>query len=204
MDELGLERAAIAGNSMGGRVAMEMAMLKSKRVQAVACLCPVAAFTHRPALGVVRVLRPEFGILAGRLPRSRIQRGLRDLFADASSVDDAWYEAAIDDFLTTWRSPRARMAFFCALRNIYLDEPDGDDGFWARLANLKTPSLYIYGRRDVLITHRFGPKVQKVLPSAKVLVWDDCGHVPQLEHSDRTVKEMLGFFATVSTTQKAG
>jgi pimeloyl-ACP methyl ester carboxylesterase len=204
MDGLGLERSAVAGNSMGGRVAMEMAMLRPERVRAVACLCPVAAFTHRPALGLVRALRPEFGVLAGRLPRARIQKGLRDLFADASTIDDAWYEAAIDDFLTTWRSPRARMAFFCALKNIYLDEPDGDEGFWSRLAHLKTPALYIYGRRDVLITHRFGLKVQEVLPSARVLVWDDCGHVPQLEHSERTAEELLDFFATVTTTQKAG
>jgi pimeloyl-ACP methyl ester carboxylesterase len=204
LDELGIERAVVAGNSMGGRVAMEMGMLFPERVGAIACLCPAAAFSKRPALALVRLLRPEFGILAGRLPRARIRAALMDLFVNPSSIEGTWYDAAIDDFLRTWRSPRARLAFFCSLQRIYLDQPYGENGFWSRLANLKTPALYIYGKQDRLITYKFGLKVQKVVPSAKVAMWDDCGHVPQLEHPERTARTMLDFFATVSAGQKAG
>jgi hypothetical protein len=34
-------------------------------------------------------------------------------------------------------------------------------------------------------------------------VWSDCGHVPQLEHPERTVDEMTKFFSSVETSAKA-
>jgi pimeloyl-ACP methyl ester carboxylesterase len=195
LDELAIDRTFVAGNSMGGRIAMELAMTHAERVEALACLCPAAAFSRRPALGLVRFLRPEAGIVATRLPRARILSQLRQLFADPGCVEDSWYEAAVDDFLSVWKSPRARISFFAALRNIYLDEPDGDEGFWTRLARLPVPALFVYGQRDLLITHHFGKKVQRMLPAAKVVVWNDCGHVPQIEFPERTADLMTDFFA---------
>ncbi|MPZ70533.1 MAG: alpha/beta fold hydrolase [Actinobacteria bacterium] len=198
LDVLGYESAMFAGNSMGGRVAMEIAMLEPERAKAIACLCPAAAFSNRPALWLVKLARPELGFFAPRLPRSQIISGLRQLFADPEVLQQGWYEAATDDFLSSWRSPRTRMAFFAAARHIYLDEPLGDAGFWARLRMMQTPSLFIYGAKDALITHRFGGRVQRELPSAEVEVWDDCGHVPQIEHPLMTADRLLGFFGQVS------
>jgi pimeloyl-ACP methyl ester carboxylesterase len=204
MEVTGLRDALVAGNSMGGRVAMEVAMREPRMVRAIACLCPVAAFYERPFLWAARFARPEAGIFAMRLPRAYLAQQLRHLFSDPRRLHDDWYEAAIDDFLQTWRRPTARMAFLAALKNIYVEEPGGESGFWARLGKLKVPALYVYGRQDVLISPRFGSRVAKALPAAKVEVWDDCGHAPQLEHPERTAETMLEFFATVASKQKAG
>ena len=199
LDELGHDDPALlVGNSMGGRVAMEVAMRTPERVQAIACLCPAAAFTHRPGVLLARLMRPELSLLAGKLPRNRMRDGMRHLFADSTCVAEDWYEAAIDDFLDVWKSPRARLAFFRSLRQIYLDEPEGDRGFWHRLEMMQTPALFIYGKRDTLITHRFGRKIRKHLPNATVRVWNDCGHVPQIEFPDRTVRAIRRFFTSVS------
>lgn len=194
IDALGYDSVYVAGNSMGGRIAMELGMDHPDRVGGIACLCPAAAFTRRPALALVRALRPELGIVASRLPRSRILPQMRGLFADPRCVEPEWYEAAVDDFLHVWRSPRARMAFFASLRNIYLDEPEGERGFWTRLGGMSVPSLYIYGRHDALISHRFARKVQRTLPGAEVVVWSDCGHVPQIEFPDRSARVLEQFF----------
>lgn len=203
MEMTGLRGAVVAGNSMGGRVAMEVAMREPRMVRAIACLCPVAAFYERPFLWAARMARPEAGIFAARLPRAYLAEQLRRLFSDPKRLHDDWYEAAIDDFLQTWRRPTARMAFLASLKNIYVEEPHGDAGFWARLAKLQVPALYVYGRQDVLISSRFGGRVAKALPAAKVEVWDDCGHAPQLEHPDRTAQTMLDFFATARPGRKA-
>ena len=194
LDELGYASAAVAGNSMGGRISMEMALRAPHRIESIVCLSPAAAFSRRPALALARLARPELGILVGRLPRSQVKDGLKSLFAKPSRLEDSWYEAAIDDFLSTWKSPRARVAFFRSLRNIYLDEPMGENGLWTRLSEMETPSLYVYGKRDVLITHHFSKKVARHVPHAKVAVWHDCGHVPQIEFPERTVKTMTDFF----------
>lgn len=201
LDSFGYDRALLAGNSMGGRIVMECAMSYPDRVEAIACLCPATAFSHRPAVLIARLLRPELSMLARRLPRKRMKEGLKQLFGDESCLDDAWYDAAIDDFLDVWKSPRARIAFSRSLRNIYLDEPDGVKGFWTRLAKMQTPSLFIYGKKDVLITHHFGPKIRNTLPDAKVLVWADCGHVPQIEFPERTTKAMSNFYAAAAPSR---
>lgn len=198
MDVLEIDSAAVAGNSMGGRIAQEMAILEPGRVEAIACLCPVTAFSRRPALWLVRLLRPELAFFAGRLPRTRIKESLKDLFADAGRVDEEWFEAAVDDFLEVWRSPRARMAFSAAARNIYLDEPYGEVGFWTRLAEMSVPSLYLFGRQDALINYRFGRKVKRAVPAARVEVWSNCGHVPQIEHPERTATALAKFFVAAT------
>ncbi len=203
LDELGVRRTLVVGNSMGGRIAMEMAMLRPERVERIACLCPAAAFSHRPALALVRLLRPELSIAAPRLPRSQVLAGLKQLFARPSRLHESWFEAAVDDFLSVWRSPLARVAFFRSLRNIYLDEPLGDTGFWRRLSKMETPALYIYGKRDTLITHHFSHKVSSALPHAEVKVWSDCGHVPQIEFPRRTADAMLGFFGAAASEEPA-
>lgn len=203
LDMVDLDSAFVAGNSLGGRVTMEMAMMEPDRVSGIACLCPAAAFSYRPGLPIVRLLRPEFGFAVMRLPRSYIKDQLKQLFCDPSRIQEDWYDAAIDDFLGRWKNVRARLAFFATLRNIYLDEPEGEAGFWARLTDVKVPSLFIYGRRDVLITHNFSQRVRKHLPAAEVRVWNDCGHVPQLEHPERTVEEITEFFARVGSRAKA-
>lgn len=203
LDAAGYERALIAGNSMGGRIAQEMAMHRPERVEAIACLCPATAFSHRPALWLTRFLRPELGSALALMPRAQLKGTIRSLFARPGRIDDSWYEAAVDDFLATWRSPRARMAFFAAARHLYLEEPNGERGFWARLSLMGTPAFYIYGRRDTVITHHFGSKVRRFVPDAHVEVWDDCGHVPQLEHSDRTADKLLAFFGEVTANGAA-
>lgn len=203
LEELGHDRVVLAGNSMGGRIAQEMAMTEPHKVRSVACLCPVTAFGHRPALLLVRLLRPELSFFASRLPRRRVADMLRDLFADPTCVADEWYEAAVDDFMTVWRSPRARMAFSAAARNIYLDEPAGERGFWTRLKTMETPAYYIFGKQDVLITHDFARKVRNTLPSANVEVWKTCGHVPQIEYPERTARTLLSFFDKVQPKRHA-
>ena len=203
LDQLGLQRVLVAGNSMGGRVAMEMAMRRPERVDGIACLCPAAAFSYRPAVQLVKLLRPELSVLAGRLPRSHVISGLKQLFARPDRLHDTWYEAAVDDFLAIWRSPRARIAFSKSLRNIYLDEPLGDSGFWSRLSQMQTPALYVYGKHDALITHHFARKMRRTIPHARVKVWNDCGHVPQIEFPARTVKTMMEFFHEASPRRQA-
>ena len=204
LDELGHEDAFIAGNSMGGRVAIEMAMLAPERVNAIACLCPAAAFSSRPLLWFARMARVELGIAAPLLPRRYIHSLMRQFFSDPGRIDEAWYDAAFDDFSRGWKSPAARVAFFSAARNIYLDEGSGESGFWTRLASMEPPALFIYGVNDRIISPHFSHRVRAVLPRARVEIWNDCGHVPQLEHPQRAARAMDRFFESCINRQQVG
>jgi pimeloyl-ACP methyl ester carboxylesterase len=101
-------------------------------------------------------------------------------------VDPEIADVAADEFLRTYRAGMARVAFFKAARNIYLEKPNGTDGFWTRLARLQRPALFIWGSEDRLVPARFSRHVEAILPEAPQVVLAECGHVPQIELPERT------------------
>ena len=187
LDHLDLDKAVLVGNSMGGRVAIEAALQAAVRVERIALLAPSPAFIKkREMVGVVRLLRPELSLVPLPLPRALILRNLKRMFARPERLEEAWYEAAVDEFLRIFSTPRGRIAFFSAARQIYLEEPRGESGFWDRLPSLRCPALFVWGDRDRLVPASFARHVEKAVPHARSIVLEDCGHVPQFELPDRT------------------
>src|SRR4051812_27786008 len=191
LDELGVRSAHIVGNSMGGRVAIETGLVDRERVRALVMLSPALAWLRdRRWAPVVRLLRPELGLVQ-MAPRPVVERIVRRLVPGGNR---GWSAAGVDEFLRAYLTPRGRAAFYAAARNIYLDEPHGDDGFWKRLAGLSTDSMFVWGRRDTLVPIAFMKHVERALPSARHVELD-CGHVPQMERPRETHAAMLDFLA---------
>ena len=86
-----------------------------------------------------------------------------------------------NEFCRTYRSRSARIAFFAALRNIYLDAPHGGSGLWTRLTTLLPPALFVWGDSDRLVPAGFSRHVARAVPSARQVILPECGHVPQVE-----------------------
>jgi pimeloyl-ACP methyl ester carboxylesterase len=189
MDGLGIDRAHLVGNSMGGRVALEAGMRHADRIDRLVLLCPAVAWLRdRRYAGIVRLLRPELGLLQVA-PRSVVEGVVRRLVPGAT---DGWAAAGVDEFLRSYLTPRGRAAFYAAARNIYLDEPDGDDGFWTRLSALERDCLFVWGAHDGLVPAGFRRHVEERLPRAEHLVLQ-CGHVPQVEAPAQTHRAMTRF-----------
>src|SRR5919109_260988 len=79
-------------------------------------------------------------------------------------ADRGWVASGVDEFLRCYLTPRGRTAFYEAARNIYLDEPDGDDGFWNRLGGLECDTMFVWGRNDTLVPIAFMRHVERALP----------------------------------------
>jgi pimeloyl-ACP methyl ester carboxylesterase len=189
MDALGLEHAHLVGNSMGGRVALEAGLLDHERTGRLVLLSPALAWLReRRWTPVVRALRPELGLLQVA-PRPVVEALVRRLLPGST---DGWVAAGVDEFLRAYLTPRGRAAFYAAARNIYLDEPHGDNGFWPRLAELSPDALFIWGRHDTLVPIAFMKHVERTLPRARHLELA-CGHVPQLERPRETHAAMREF-----------
>jgi pimeloyl-ACP methyl ester carboxylesterase len=190
--------AVLVGNSLGGRTALEAAFNSPFEVRGLVLLCSAVAFRKlRQLVPFVRLVPDEIAALPVRVPRRMALRGLRGLFADPSRLPDAWYEAAIDEFVRVVTNRQNRLAIFSALRNVYLDEPFGESGFWNRLPALQPPALFVWGDRDVLVPAGFARFVEEALPAARSVVLEDCGHVPQFEHPERTAELIRDFLATL-------
>jgi pimeloyl-ACP methyl ester carboxylesterase len=191
MDALGLERAHIAGNSMGGRVAIEAGLVDRDRVGALLLLSPALAWLRsRPWAPLIRALRPELGLIQPA-PRPVVEAIVRQLVPAANG---GWTDAGIDEFLRAYLTRSGRAAFYAAARNIYLDEPHGEHGFWTRLETLQSDSLFVWGRRDTLVPIGFMKHVERALPHARHVELD-CGHVPQLDRPRETHTAIRKFLA---------
>ena len=202
MDQLGIQRAHLIGNSMGGRVAVEVGLRRPERVRALALLCPAVAFIKRAWHPLVRVARPELGLLPHRYPRRTVASMLGSMFYDVDRLDPALADLVVDDFQRIYGSAGARFAFLSAARNIYLDAPWGKNGFYARLADLEAPSLFVWGSHDPLIPAAFKRHVAEWLPTAEQVVIDCCGHVPQVERPELTNGLLRDFFAVIDARRR--
>jgi pimeloyl-ACP methyl ester carboxylesterase len=197
MDALGIGRAHVAGNSMGGRVAIELGLRHPERVSGLVLLCPAVAFVKRTYHPLVRLMRPELGLLPHRLARAKVEEHFWSLFANPDEIDPSMADVVVDEFQRIYASAGGRIAFLTSARNIYLDAPFGRNGFYGRLSQLEAPALFVWGSHDTVIPPAFARHVARWLPSAEQIVLDGCGHVPQVERAAQCSGLLGRFFARV-------
>jgi pimeloyl-ACP methyl ester carboxylesterase len=191
LDALELDYAHLIGNSMGGRVALEMALQRPDRVRRLGLLAPALAWRReRPWARLLRLTRPELGLVQ-LAPRPLVTAIIHRLIPGA---DEGWTAAGVDEFLRAYLTPAGRAAFYAAARHLYLDEPHGEEGFWTRLSAMEADALFIWGIRDGLVPIAFARHVRETLPHAQHLELD-CGHVPQVERPPETHAALAAFLS---------
>ena len=182
LDALEITCAHVIGHSMGGRAALEVGLRAPDRVGALALMMPSMAWRRpRPWAPWLRLVRPELGLLQ-MAPRAAVEAVVRRLVPGST---DGWLATGVDEFLRAYLDPRGRAAFYAAARNIYLEAPEGQNGFWTRLPKLGRPALFMWGAHDRLVPLAFERHVRAALPQAEHVVVDT-GHVPQLERPAQT------------------
>lgn len=191
----GIDRAVLVGNSLGGRVAVELALQTPERVAGLGLLCPAVAFEEyalvRPLL---RALPTDRAIGWARWPRlaPMVDRALTGMFADPGRVPVDNLLAARQDFVRAMRHGARRRAVAATIRQLALERPEA---FWSRLAGLAVPSLWVFGEADRLVHAGYADRVRAHVPNAEVQRWADCGHVPQFEHPQWTVAALTALAA---------
>jgi pimeloyl-ACP methyl ester carboxylesterase len=183
MDAQGIDRAHMVGNSLGGRVAIEVGLQRPDGVQSLSLLCPSMAWRRRRHfVPIVQLLRPELAAIPHTFGDALVRRQFWSMFSRPERIHPSAADVAVEEFLRTYRSVNARIAFHSAARNIYLEEPTGPHGFYTRLSELEPPAMFVWGDEDPLVPSAFSRYVREALPDARQVVLEQCGHVPQVEH----------------------
>jgi pimeloyl-ACP methyl ester carboxylesterase len=178
LGELGLQRPHVAGNSMGGAIALELAARDA--VASATALSPAGFWTRAEylwcrwtALGVVahlpKPLHPAATSLAGtRLGRFAL---LAQLFGNPSRVPSDEAAATLRDAL---QAPAFRAALAAFGRYAY--EPAG--------AEPTVPVTVAWGNHDWLLPYRLqAPRARRMLPDARHVTLG-AGHVPYFDDPD--------------------
>lgn len=176
MDRLGIARATLVGNSMGGAVATVVAAERPERVAALV-LIDAAGFldaSERPLLLRLAATRVG-GALFERLPlRGRALRlGLRQVFHDPALVT----EERFNEYLAPLLRPGGTASMLSVL-----DSRPLDPGLVARRARkVRAPTLVLWGREDRWIPVEQADRFVAAIAGARKVVFDACGHLPQEE-----------------------
>lgn len=193
MDELKIERAVLVGNSYGGAVALAAAEERPERVAGLVLADSNAFADSRGAsLAPAYVRWPYVGaaLTALALTSDRLVRdGLLKSFHDPSKVTDERV-AAYYLPLTTRAGQRGALE---VRRQRSMERVE------SLLSRVNRPALLIWGDDDRLVPLEEGRRLQAALPSARLLVFDSCGHLPQEEMPERFAAEVAAFASRFKT-----
>jgi pimeloyl-ACP methyl ester carboxylesterase/putative sterol carrier protein len=191
MDELDMGQASIVGNSLGGRIALEMALRWPERVRDLSLLDPsVPGLRWRYLLGFARIIPSEVGAIPFPLRERWVEAVIRRLFADPARLGNASSQLAAAEFIRVNHDAAARMAFVASLRHIVTERPND---FYRRLEQVGQRTLVLFGAEDRLIPPALGARLAQHIPNARLIVLEDCGHVPQFEATDATLDALVSF-----------
>jgi pimeloyl-ACP methyl ester carboxylesterase len=200
LDAMDVEQAMVAGNSMGGRIAIEMALRSPGRVAGLGLVAPaVPGLRWRYLLGFTRVIPTEFGAIPFPLRERWTELVLRRLFGDPSFLNEAALHAASNEFIRIYRNPVARMAFFSSLRHLLTESPEP---FFSSLRRIKQPAVVVLGEHDRLVPPRLGVRLAEHL-RAELIVLPGVGHVPQFEATAETLSALSTLADSVLPSKNA-
>ena len=198
MVALGVERATIVGQSLGGGVAMQLAYQHPQRCERLVLVSSgglgpevswiLRAMTLPGAEYLMPVLFPSFVRDAGNVVSRRLARlGVR-----WPHVEQEWraYVSLAD--------PGNRQSFVRTLRAVV------DPGGQAVSAHDKLylaarlPTLIVWGRRDRIIPMAHGVAAHEALPGSRLVIFDDSGHFPHNEEPEAFADAVAEFIETTA------
>jgi pimeloyl-ACP methyl ester carboxylesterase len=179
--ELKVERASLVGNSMGGWIASSYALKHPSKVERLV-LVDAAGFAPPKDF--------DLAALSGLNPSTR--DGMRQLAGMVFFNRMMSSDAAIDLLLTQRLSAGDGYTIQSLVESIHR----GEDMLDGRLAPLKQPTLIVWGREDGLTPlAREGEKFRQAIPHAEMVVFEQCGHVPQVEKAAEFNAAVLKFLS---------
>jgi pimeloyl-ACP methyl ester carboxylesterase len=184
LDKLGVDRAVLGGNSLGAGVSVRFALAHPARVEALILVDGgySAASTSMP-IGLRLLETPGINwVLSHTLPRFLVEQGMRNVWGDPGKVTPEMVDRAV---ALTQREGNRR-AFIDRFSQRQRGAP-------ARLAEIKVPTLIIWGRRDRLVPLDAARTLNREIAGSTLVVFDDLGHAPEEEDPARTVAAVTRF-----------
>jgi pimeloyl-ACP methyl ester carboxylesterase len=166
LDQLGLDDVTVVGNSIGGWIAAEMALLASPRVSGI-------------------ILVNGVGIQVPDHPIADFFSLTMDQVTQLSYHDPDRFRI---DPATLPPAAQAGMAGNRATLAVYAGTAMSDPTLAGRLSVVETPTRVLWGDSDQIVDPDYGRAFAAAIPSARFQLLTDTGHMPQLETPDQLLQ----------------
>jgi 4,5:9,10-diseco-3-hydroxy-5,9,17-trioxoandrosta-1(10),2-diene-4-oate hydrolase len=188
MDNLGIAKTHVVGNSLGGGAAIKMALEAPARIDKLILMGPaglITAYTTVPTEGA----RMIFEYYGGTGPsKDKLEAFIRLMIYDSSKLTDALlterYQASIDPEILA--NPPLGKGQVPILEELWRDP---------RLSKLPHETLLLWGRNDRVNPLFTAEILMNQLPNARMVSFTKCGHWVQWEKADAFNALVTSFLA---------
>jgi 4,5:9,10-diseco-3-hydroxy-5,9,17-trioxoandrosta-1(10),2-diene-4-oate hydrolase len=192
MDGLGIERAHLVGNSLGGGTAVRLALRHPGRAGRLALMGPgglsLNVFSPDPTEGITRL--QEFAAPPGP-SREKLAAFLRTMVFDKSLIT----EELIEERYQQATDPETLRAMASMGASFMRAESYEDGMLWREVHRLRQRVLLVWGREDRVNPLDGALIALKQIPRAQLHVFSRCGHWAQLEQFDEFNRLVTTFLA---------
>ena len=185
MDTLGIARAALVGNSLGGKLAWMFAATKPARVDRLVLVSPDGfaspGFEYGKKPDVPAVMR----LLPYVLPAAMLRSTLAPAYGNPAVLTDRMVARYRDMML----APGVRAAMVDRMGQVDLQPPE------PLLRRIEAPTLLLWGERDAMIPFSNARDYLGAIPNVRLVALPGLGHVPMEEAPAESLAPVLAFLA---------
>ena len=180
---LGVEKVHLAGSSLGGRIAWQLALDYPEKVESLTLLNALGYPQERWPLPIEMAQWPIMDeVMASFSPRFMYASGLKDVYFNDSLVN----ERLVDRYFELSRYPGNLVAFPKRVQ-ARLDKDA------SLIPGIRTPTLILWGKEDKYFpvgnAHRFGADIA----NSRVHIYPDVGHLPMEEVPELSLAHFIAF-----------
>ena len=183
MQRLGLERVALVGSSMGGRIAWSFAAAHPGRVTRLVLMAPDGFASPGIAYDQPPRVPALMRVLPYTLPEGMLRGSLRPAYGDPAVMTEALFERYRDMML----APGVRQAILDRMGQHVLRQPE------PLLAQIRVPVLLLWGDRDAMVPVTNAQDYLRALPDARLVTLPGIGHVPMEETPTEVARALRDF-----------
>jgi pimeloyl-ACP methyl ester carboxylesterase len=165
LQQLNLKNVTLVGSSMGGWMAMEIAVRDTARLKSVVLVSPAGVAAPNAQAADIFLMPPEVLI--------------RNLFFDEKLAQARLAAPEDVDVSLKNRHTTARLAWEPRLHDPFLPK-------W--LHRIDVPVKIIWGRHDRILPLAIMDELKRLMPKAQTFVVENCGHLPHAEKADEFVE----------------
>ena len=171
LDQVGVARASVVGNSMGGRIAWTFAALHPERTDKLVLVSPDGFASHGLRYGVAPKVPLMMRTLPYVLPSFMLRASLAPAYAKPEVVTGALFKRYRDMML----APGVRRAIVRRIGQQVLVDPV------PLLKRIEAPTLLMWGEKDGMIPFANSADYLRALPHGTLAALPEVGHLPQEE-----------------------